>query len=94
MSKPAVPSVSAAYTKKRKRQAPRGRVVDPVALDEVRALLGNGPFRHDLLIEYLHRINDRYKQLGATHLAALARLMGLAQTRSTKWRRSITTSTS
>jgi formate dehydrogenase len=71
---------AAGYTKKRKREAPRGRVVDPVALDEVRALVGNGPFRHDLLIEYLHRINDRYKQLGAAHLAALARLMGLAQT--------------
>jgi formate dehydrogenase beta subunit len=80
VSKPAIPIASAAYTKKRKRQAPRGRVVDPVALDEVRALVGNAPLRHDLLIEYLHRINDHYKQLGATHLAALARLMDLAQT--------------
>ena len=80
MTKPAVPVPAAGYTKKRKREAPRGRVVDPAALDEVRALVGDGPFRHDLLIEYLHRINDRYKQLGAAHLAALARLMGLAQT--------------
>jgi hypothetical protein len=80
VSKPAIPIASAGYTKKRKREAPRGRVVDPVALDEVRALVGDAPLRHDLLIEYLHRINDRYKQLGATHLAALARLMDLAQT--------------
>jgi formate dehydrogenase len=33
-----------------------------------------------LLIEYLHLINDHYKQLAAPHLAALARLLGLAQT--------------
>jgi len=32
------------------------------------------------LIEYLHRINDRYHQLGSPHMAALARLLGLAQT--------------
>jgi formate dehydrogenase len=49
-------------------------------LSEVEALLGSGPYRHDLLIEYLHVINDRYRQLGAPHLAALARLLGLAQT--------------
>jgi NADH:ubiquinone oxidoreductase subunit F (NADH-binding)/NADH:ubiquinone oxidoreductase subunit E len=54
--------------------------VDEQALAEVEALVGPGPLRHDLLIEYLHRINDRYKQLASTHLAALAKLMGLAQT--------------
>jgi formate dehydrogenase beta subunit len=67
-------------SKKRKRQAPRGRIVDEAAVAEVRALVGPEPLRHDLLIEYLHLINDRYKQLGAPHLAALARLLGLAQT--------------
>jgi formate dehydrogenase beta subunit len=67
-------------TKQRKREAPKGRTVDVVALAEVQALVGTGPLRHDLLIEYLHLINDRYKQLGAPHLAALAKLMELAQT--------------
>jgi NADH:ubiquinone oxidoreductase subunit F (NADH-binding)/NADH:ubiquinone oxidoreductase subunit E len=80
VSKPATPITSAGYTKKRKREAPRGRIVDPAALAEVKALVGEMPLRHDLLIEYLHLINDRYKQLGSAHLAALARLMGLAQT--------------
>jgi formate dehydrogenase beta subunit len=79
VSKPVSPIASAGYTKKRKREAPRGRVVDPAALAEVKALVGDMPLRHDLLIEYLHLINDRYKQLGAPHLAALARLLGLAQ---------------
>ena len=52
----------------------------PQALAEVEALIGPGPWRHDLLIEYLHLINDRYRQLGAPHMAALAKLLGLAQT--------------
>jgi formate dehydrogenase len=54
--------------------------VAPQALAEVEALIGAGPWRHDLLIEYLHLINDRYRQLGAPHMAALAKLLGLAQT--------------
>ena len=52
----------------------------PQALAEVEALIGPGPWRHDLLIEYLHLVNDRYRQLGAPHMAALAKLLGLAQT--------------
>ncbi len=80
MSNLVVPIALAGPTKKRKRQAPKGRVVDAKALAEVEALLGAVPYRRDLLIEYLHRINDRYRQLGAPHLVALARLLGLAQT--------------
>ena len=80
MTSPVIPIARAGATKKRKRQATRGRQVLPQALAEVEALVGPGPYRHDLLIEYLHLINDRYRQLGAPHLAALARLLGLAQT--------------
>ena len=79
MNKPVIPIAAAGATKQRKRQGPKGRRVEPRALAEVEALVG-GPRRQDLLIEYLHRINDRYGQLGAPHLAALAQLMGLAQT--------------
>jgi formate dehydrogenase len=75
-----IPIALEGATKKRKRQAPKGRQVLPQALAEVEALIGPPPWRHDLLIEYLHRINDRYHQLGAPHMAALARLLGLAQT--------------
>jgi formate dehydrogenase len=75
-----IPLAAIGPSKQRKREAPRGRTVDPTALAEVQALVGDKPLRHDWLIEYLHLINDRYKQLSAPHLAALARLMGLAQT--------------
>src|SRR6266568_3398521 len=64
----------------RKRQQPKGRRVDPQALAEVRALLGAAPRRRDLLIEHLHRVQDRYGNLSSAHLAALAQEMSLAQT--------------
>jgi formate dehydrogenase beta subunit len=56
----------------------KGRAVDPNALQEVQALLGDAPRRRDLLIEHLHCINDRYGYLSAAHLAALAQEMSLA----------------
>ena len=64
----------------RPRRTPKGRQVDPQALDEVRALLGDRPRRRDLLIEYLHLIQDAYGYLSAAHLAALALEMKLALT--------------
>jgi NADH:ubiquinone oxidoreductase subunit F (NADH-binding)/NADH:ubiquinone oxidoreductase subunit E len=58
----------------------KGRGVEPRARDEVRALLGTELRRRDLLIEHLHKIQDRYGHLSAQHLAALAEEMRLSQT--------------
>jgi formate dehydrogenase beta subunit len=66
--------------RRRPPRTPKGRQVDPQALEEVRTLLGERERRHDLLIEYLHLIQDRYGQLSAAHLAALAQDMKLALT--------------
>ena len=60
------------------RDLPKGRQVDPTALEEVRELLGQGARRRDLLIEYLHLLQDYYRCLHARHLAALAQEMKLA----------------
>ncbi|MGH7114148.1 MAG: NAD(P)H-dependent oxidoreductase subunit E [Stellaceae bacterium] len=57
---------------------PKGRQVDPAALDEVRALLGDRERRRDLLIEHLHLLQDHFGCLHARHLAALAEEMRLA----------------
>src|SRR5688572_4855880 len=62
------------------RPIPKGRAVDGKALAEVRALLGDESRQRDLLIEHLHKINDRYGHLAAAHLAALAQEMRLALT--------------
>src|SRR5712691_9120688 len=64
--------------KRKVRPTPKGRNVDPQVLEDVRGLLGDAPRRRDLLIEHLHRINDRYGYLSAAHLAALAEEMRLA----------------
>src|SRR6266851_4394240 len=57
---------------------PKGRPVDPQAREDVLALLGDVPRRRDLLIEHLHRIQDRFGCLSARHLVALAAEMKLA----------------
>jgi formate dehydrogenase beta subunit len=62
----------------RGRDFPRGRQVEPQALAEVRGLLGSAPRRRDLLIEFLHRLQDHHHCLHARHLAALADEMKLA----------------
>src|SRR2546423_1061381 len=67
-------------SRQRKRQAPRGRQVDPGALEEVQRMLGNESRQRDLLIEHLHKIQDGFGHLSAAHLAALAHEMRLSQT--------------
>ena len=62
----------------RVRGTPKGRSVEPSARAEVVALLGNGPRRPDLLIEYLHKIQDRFGCLAAAHLVALAAELKMA----------------
>src|ERR1700719_3281186 len=66
--------------RRRPGRTPKGRQVDPRALDDVRTLLGSRPRRRDLLIEHLHLIQDHYGHLSAAHLAALAQEMKLALT--------------
>jgi formate dehydrogenase beta subunit len=61
-------------------RTPKGRQVDPQALDEVRALLTDRPRKRDLLIEHLHLIQDHYGHLSAAHLTALAQEMKMALT--------------
>jgi NADH:ubiquinone oxidoreductase subunit F (NADH-binding)/NADH:ubiquinone oxidoreductase subunit E len=62
----------------RVRATPKGRQVDPAAQQEILDLLGDAPRRRDLLIEFLHRIQDRFGCLHARHLAALAAELKLA----------------
>jgi formate dehydrogenase len=64
--------------RRRAAPVPKGRQVDPAALDAVRSLLGDRPRRRDLLIEHLHLVQDRFGCLSPANLAALAHEMGLA----------------
>jgi len=56
----------------------KGRTLDPAALAEVQALLDDAPRRADLLIEFLHRIQDRFGHISAAHIVALAQELKLA----------------
>jgi formate dehydrogenase len=58
---------------------PKGRQVDDKILDSVKELLGNMTIRRDLLIEALHKIQDRYGFIGSPELAALAEIFRLSQ---------------
>ena len=61
------------------RRTPKGRQLDDAALVEILAILGDKPRRHDLLIEFLHLVQDKYGHLSAAHLRALAEEMKLSQ---------------
>ena len=54
------------------RRTPKGRQFEDEALGEIRSLLANKPRQKDLLIEFLHLIQDKYGYLSAQHLCALA----------------------
>ncbi len=61
------------------RHRPKGRQLDDTAWAEVQDLLGDRPRRRDLLIEFLHLIQDAHGCLSAAHIRALAEEMRLSQ---------------
>jgi formate dehydrogenase beta subunit len=63
----------------RRDRGPKGRALDDAALAEIRSLLGDRPRRRDLLIEFLHLIQDRWGFLSASRLRALAEELRLSQ---------------
>ena len=64
--------------KGRGRKTPKGRQYEDQALQEVRSLLEGRSVSRDLLIEFLHLIQDAYGHLSAAHLRALAEEMRLS----------------
>ena len=64
----------------RRKSRLKGRQPEDAAMAEVAQLLGPRPasgFRRDLLIEYLHRLNDHFGVLHDRHLVALAKQINL-----------------
>jgi len=66
-------------SRRRGRTVPKGRQIFPSAQNDILALLGDAPRRRDLLIEFLHLIQDEYGHISAAHLMALADEMKMAQ---------------
>ena len=66
------------HRRKRSRGKIKGRVVDINALLAVQNLLGEESRAKHLLIEHLHKIQDKFGHLSAAHLVALASEMKMA----------------
>jgi formate dehydrogenase beta subunit len=62
----------------KKRKGPKGHAIDLGSLRDVRELLGSESRQKDLLIEHLHKIQDKYQHLSSKYLVALAHEMNLA----------------
>ena len=71
-------------SKMKARNTPKGRQVDPQARADVASLLATSKFagevRRDLLIEYLHLLQDEFGCLSSAHINALAETLKLSQT--------------
>ena len=64
--------------KRRVRRHPKGRVVDRKIVSQLQDLLGGKPYHRDLLVEYLHKLQDTHGHIPAPHLVALASEMRLS----------------
>jgi formate dehydrogenase beta subunit len=73
----AVVSVDQMRGRLRKKSQLKGRQPDHESMAEVESLIGPAPHRRDLLIENLHKLNDRYLGLHDRHLVALSRQMNV-----------------
>lgn len=80
MNQAVIPIVSVVDFAQQRRSTPKGRQVEPALLALVQTLLGTETPRRDLLIEYLHRLQDQLGCLPKDYLAALAQHMRLSQT--------------
>ena len=64
--------------KRKKRGKRKGRQVDPQSQNEVKSLISHLPLRRNLLIEYLHQIQDEFRAISARHITALADLLKIS----------------
>ena len=66
------------FEKKKKKKFipyPKGRELDDESISEVKSLISDLPLSRDMLIEYFHLIQDKYRCLQKKHLAALSSLL-------------------
>ncbi|ABF62165.1 NADH dehydrogenase (quinone) (plasmid) [Ruegeria sp. TM1040] len=61
------------------RKTPKGRQLDDQAHTEILDLLGARPRDRDLLIEFLHLVQDKFGHISAAHIRALSEEMRVGQ---------------
>ncbi len=62
----------------RRQSKLKGRQVDDASVLAVQELLGPGPYPREMLIEYLHQLNDAHRCLFDRHIVALAKIMKIS----------------
>ena len=80
VTRESVVDTSALGARRKAPAHPKGRPLDLRAAEEITKLLGDAPRRRDLLVEFLHLIQDKYGHISAAHIVALASEMRLAHT--------------
>ena len=65
------------FEKKKKKFVPypKGRDFDQKSVDEIKELISKLPLSRDLLIEYFHLVQDKYRCIKKRHLAAISHLL-------------------
>ena len=61
------------------RKTPKGRQLDDQAHSDILDLLGDRPRSRDLLIEFLHLVQDQFGHISAAHIRALSEEMRVGQ---------------
>jgi len=61
------------------RKTPKGRQLDDQAHSDILGLLGDRPRSRDLLIEFLHLVQDEFGHISAAHIRALSEEMRVGQ---------------
>ncbi|MBE7638560.1 NADH-quinone oxidoreductase subunit F [Sneathiella sp. P13V-1] len=64
--------------KRKSRYQARGRQATKADLDAIEKILPPAPYQRDLLLEYLHLLQDQYNQLSKPHLTALSEITGFS----------------
>ena len=72
VTRESVVDTSALGARRKAPAHPKGRPLDLRAADEIAKLLDDAPRRRDLLVEFLHLIQDKYGHISAAHIVALA----------------------
>ena len=65
------------FEKKKKKHVPfpKGRDVNESCVKEIRSLISELPISRDMLIEYFHLIQDKYRCIKKKHLAAISEIL-------------------
>ena len=67
------------FGKGKSKKSAKGRSLDPIAMQQVQTLTKGMAATSDMIIEYLHVIQDNFGHISAAHIRAIAEILNLSQ---------------